>query len=93
MPAEELPTLNDLAANPIGWVLGKTARPGTAKDPSTLNLVKVHLTINGTESTQYVMWVILTVLGAFATLIMAIFTPIGYSEAWSERHKAAPGRA
>ena len=33
MPAEELPALNDLETNPIGWVMRQTARPGTARVP------------------------------------------------------------
>ena len=92
MPAEELPALNDLEANPIGWVTRETARPRTAKGPSTLNLVQVRLIIDSTESIQHALWLILTVLGVCATIMMAIFTPMGYSEAWSERHKAVPGR-
>ena len=45
MPVEDLRTLDGLEADPIGWVTAQTAADRNPKRPSTLNLVKVSVSM------------------------------------------------
>ena len=69
LPAEELPELRDLQADPIVWVRTRTATGNTAKPPSSLNLVSVHLSIGHNNAFAFAAWFIATALGALASAI------------------------
>ena len=88
MPAEELPLLDDLEANPIRWVSQQTATNAEPKGPSSLNLVKVDLIIDSPSLLPLGLWAIATGATVPAALLMSAITLGRYRHIYKHRKQA-----
>ena len=92
IPAEELPVLDLLEADPVGWVTAESSRQEEPRGPSTLNLVKVSLEIDPDGITLSNFWAILGIFGVVAggglAASLAVYWIWQAYEAWRGREGA-----
>ena len=82
MPAEELPMLDNLQQDPMGWITDRRATEAKAQAPSSLNLVIVHLDISYSNRLAIALWVCLIIATIFLTPGFAIVAVYSYRDAW-----------
>ena len=90
MPAGEIDELTDIESDRLEWVLAHNTKPDTpAKGPSSLDLVKVHLSIRRADPSQRT----LLVLGTMATFYTAsIIAAVGVALAANEVYSSIKNR-
>ena len=89
MPAEELPALDALEADPIAWVTKRTQNPTEARGPSSLNLVKVRVVTIPTNQLQVIGWMATAVVCAVIGLLFLVCTGYVCSSVYKNRAKTA----
>ena len=73
MPAGEIDELTDMERDPLEWVLAHKTKPDTpAKGPSSLDLVKVDLSIRTADPNQRTLLVLGTMAAFYAASITAV---------------------
>ena len=86
MPVEELPSLQSLEADPIGWVTSRTAAPRKAQRPSSTNLIKVRLEVKSTNVLPSAAWIITALLSGMIGCFLLLLTAGYCKEVWNSRH-------
>lgn len=89
LPAEDLPKLAALKADPLPWVLRRTASGNQPRGPSSLNLISVALVID--TGLPPPLWLAAIILLGFATLSSTIVAIVTIREAL-QQHSNPYGR-
>ena len=91
MPADELPMLAALEADPVAWATARSTPPVNPKPPSNLNLVKAGLNINPGSHLIFTVSVVAAAIFTMATILF-LFLAVNHCErAWGQcRAKPEP---
>ena len=74
MPKEDLPEINRIQEDPIGWIAQENTRIDPPRGPSNLDLTSVQVKIDQTGQTAHAAWTILFIASVLSLLLLAVAT-------------------